>query len=327
MVYTFLHLDNPDARIRDCREWSIPGMGYINVDRNWWFSHYSKTPRQVYDDSRAAGVSIETTIEYTDMLPCIMHHPNFWKYFNNHEFIIPEIGYIYVNCKRFEYTPLTTYWCEAFNDKTPLEIYYTEGKNVLQAKIAIFNQAVHAIRAISYRFYYGYFPRKAVKLYFPEAIDLAVKLIKYKFSHGINFTENDKQVYAPILPQVIDELWVIIIKHKGYLSELGEVEPADVTINTKLPDNRLVAIRADDDIGKEEEEEEIDRGIINEVVLSHVPCRPYHHHSPPPPRQPTILPEQLTTVLPPAKQLLSQQAAAAAAAVAAKLPPHYQLHH
>ena len=223
MVYIYLHLDNQDARIRDCREWSIPGMGYVNVDRNWWFSRYSKTPRQVYDECTAADISIETRKEYTDMLPRIMHHPNFWKYFKNHEFIIPGKGYIYITCKLYEHAPASTYWCEAFNDKTPLEIYYTEGKNVLQAKIAIFNQAVHAIRAISYRFYYGYFPRKAVKLYFPEAIELAVKLLHFKFSNRIDFTETDKQMYAPILPQVIDELWGIMVKHRGYLSGLGEV--------------------------------------------------------------------------------------------------------
>ena len=80
MVYTFLHLDNQDARIRDCREWSIPGMGYVNVDRKGWLSHYSKTPRQLYDESTAADINIETRIEYTDMRPLIMYHPNFWRY-------------------------------------------------------------------------------------------------------------------------------------------------------------------------------------------------------------------------------------------------------
>ena len=239
MVYTFLHLNDKDARIRDCREWSIPGMGYVNVDRVWWLGHYTKTPRQFYDDCEWAQLDFQRTDEYRDMKDCIIEHRNFWKYLNNHEFIVPEIGYVYASCKRFDYTPITDYWCVAFKNKTPLEIYYTEGIHALETKITTFNQAVHAIRAITYRFEHGYFPRKAVKLYYPESINLAVKLIKYKFSHGIDFTDTEKQLYVPKLPQVVDELWLIIVKHKGYLSTLGETEPADITMDRKLPDNLL----------------------------------------------------------------------------------------
>ena len=68
-----------------------------------------------------------------------------------------------------------------------MEIYYTEGIHGLEAKIANFNQAVHAMRAILYRLQHGYFPKPAVKLYFPEVIDQAMKFIKYKLNNGINF--------------------------------------------------------------------------------------------------------------------------------------------
>ena len=59
MGYTFIHLDDSDARTRYFREWYVPGIGYINVDRRWWFRYHTKTPRQVYDDCNYAKVSIE----------------------------------------------------------------------------------------------------------------------------------------------------------------------------------------------------------------------------------------------------------------------------
>ena len=124
MVYIFLHLDNKDAKTCDFREWSIPGMGYINIDRNWWFNHYTKTPRQVYDDCNYADVVIELTNEYRDMLPYILRHTNFWKRLNNHEFIIPGRGYIYNSAKRWDYAPVTSYWIRLTMEKHIRNLLY-----------------------------------------------------------------------------------------------------------------------------------------------------------------------------------------------------------
>ena len=74
--------------------------------------------------------------------------------------------------QRWEFAPVSTYWNEAFDGRSPLETYYTEGRQALEAKIAIFNQAIHAVRAITFRLRHGYFPRLGVRAYLPEAIDM-----------------------------------------------------------------------------------------------------------------------------------------------------------
>ena len=102
-----------------------------------------------------------------------------------------------------------------------MEIYYTEGIHGLEAKIANFNQAVHAMRAILYRLRHGYFPKPGVRAYLPEAIEMAVKLINYRLRSTNHFTAAEVQQYAPKLRQVADELWVIEVKHKGELYIYG----------------------------------------------------------------------------------------------------------
>ena len=92
-----------------------------------------------------------------------------------------------------------------------------------------------------------------------------MRLINYRFKRTNHFTADEVQRYTPMLAPASDELWAIMVKHRGYLMGIGEVEPAEESLTTDLA-YPTFAIREND---SEEEEEELDRGsvIINEVVI------------------------------------------------------------
>ena len=46
-----------DPPLDDFFHWSIPGVGYINVDRISWFRRYGRTPREIYVFFTAQNIS------------------------------------------------------------------------------------------------------------------------------------------------------------------------------------------------------------------------------------------------------------------------------
>ena len=219
-----------DPPLDDFFHWSIPGVGYINVDRISWFRRYGRTPKQIYVYFTAHDIPFLDSEIFGDMKPHIIPFTHVGP--NDYQFLTP--GRSWSEC--FTQSFARQLWITIFgDDKTPMKAYYSYPE-------------------------YGLKDLKRLLLIFQEALDVVDYEIKHDkiiwYTHCAPMSDHD-QVYlaAEIIKGVIllnqrdnmrafKEMYNVFHRNSDNIFDLPEVTPVPLRpqlVTAYAPGERPIA--------------------------------------------------------------------------------------
>ena len=225
---------------RDYNDWSIPGIGFVNIDRFKWFRYFTMMPRQIYEECLRRGTNIREAPEFRLMNQYLIHLLLGHR-LHNHQYMIPDLGYVY---RDFEdpNSMLHYFWNVVFRNKTPLQMFYEagggdEGQDIIALRRKYFNKAMYAMHIILHWARWLHFPVSGVKLIRNDRIfNKAIELINWRFDniHG-EFREDEIERMRTLLGRAVHEYKQLRARDEANMSRMGEIPEAYYRVNLPRP--------------------------------------------------------------------------------------------